>query len=545
MKKWMLLFAALLFIPLFALAGPSAAPSVALDETAVVADMPCSWAQGYEAQIQGNTLVLLVPVTANDDVTKVTVQLVMDDPALSPFKTQVGSATAYHYDKEEYYAKLKETLVKGRINGDYPCTLRITGMMENENTVSAEYPFVLRIRDGKNPAGELRPKFSDVTADLRSGCTGTLVLNVTNPSAYAAMTDLSLKLSDAAGTILPTGTDTLLLPDLPAGATVPVEASLIVKEGAPAALHTVTLTMQYTALGTNGTWVETFTIPIAGTDENADADTLHPLLSNVDAALKVGEDGLLSLVLTNPSEQTDITGITLKVSDATDDILPQGTDTLRLGNLPAGETLSVEVPLTVRPTAAVSLHVLRFDLGYQVENASRNWSESFTLPVRQEIRLEQGGVALAPTILQGELATMTLSLMNMGRGELRNAMITLELPGITDRQSVLVGTIPAGESKQGRLTFTPGKSVEGFFAGTVTVSAEDAYGNETSFALPIETTVEKAPELDVSIQAQEEQGNPLWLTIGLAIGCAVLMILCILQGTILRRKIRNLEESKL
>ncbi len=540
MRKWILLLAALFLAPIWALAEPS----VALDETAVVADMPCSWAQGYEPRVEGNTLILQVPVAATD-MTRVTVALHADTPALSPLKTQGGYVTAYRNDQGEYNAQMKVTLVRGRINGDYPCTLRLTGTTKTGSTVRAEYPFILHIRDGKNPTGDLRPMLSDVSANLVSGSTGNLTLNMTNPSAYAALTGLVLKVTEPTGTILPAGTDTLLLPDLSAGASMPVEVPLIVKENAPDALHALTLTLQYTALDANGTWTETFTIPVLAADEETEDNGIHPMLSDVDAALNVGEASVLSLELTNPSAHAEMTGITLKVTDATGDILPQGSDTLHLADVSAGETVSVQVPLTVRPTAAVSLHVLRFDIGYQAQEKSLTWSEAFTLPVNQEIRLEQGGVALSPTILQGELATLTLPLMNMGRGELRNVMVTLELPGITDRQSVLVGTIPAGETKQARLTFTPGKAVEGFFTGTATVSAEDAYGNDTSFVLPVETTVEKAPELNVAIQAQDEQHDTWWLTLALAIGCGVLMFVCILQGMLLRRKIRKLEEARL
>lgn len=540
MKKLLLLLAALFLAPIFALAEPN----VSLDETAIIADMPCSWAQGYEPCIEGNSLILYVPVAATD-MAKVTVALHADNPALSPFKSLENSVTAYRNGKDEYIAQFKAALVRGRINGDYPCTLQFTGTTKNGDIIQTEHHFILHIRDGKNPAGNLRPMLSDVSANLFSGCTGNLTLTVANPSKHAALTELILKVSDPAGSILPAGTDTLLLPNLPASASMPVEVPLIVKDNAPNTLHSLTLSLRYTVLDTIATWTETFTVPVLAADEAAKVDDVHPLLSNVDATLNVGENAILSLSLTNPNIHTDMTNVTLKVTDATGDILPQGSDTFHLADLPANGAIFAEVPLTVRPSSTVSLHVLRFDIDYQVKEKSQTWSESFTLPVNQEIRLEQGGVAISSTILQGELATLTLPLMNMGRGELRNVMVTLELPGITDRQSVLVGTIPSGETKQARLTFTPGKTVEGFFAGTVTVSAEDAYGNSTSFVLPVETNVEKAPDLNVTVQAQDKPHNTWWPTAGLAIGCGALMFVCILQGIILRGKIRRLEEAKL
>ena len=94
------------------------------------------------------------------------------------------------------------------------------------------------------------------------------------------------------------------------------------------------------------------------------------------------------------------------------------------------------------------------------ENAIRKiiyyaeWKETFTVPVTQAIRLEQGGVQL-PTAIAGELSNMTLPLMNMGKGELRNVLVKLEIDGVLDAQSVLVGTVAAGETKQAKLIFTP------------------------------------------------------------------------------------------
>ena len=97
------------------------------------------------------------------------------------------------------------------------------------------------------------------------------------------------------------------------------------------------------------------------------------------------------------------------------------------------------------------------------------------MPVTQAIRLEQGGVQL-PVAIAGELGNMTLPLMNMGKGELQNVLVKLEMDGVLDAQSVLVGTMAAGETKQAKLTFTPRLDSVGTHSGTVTVTCEDAYG---------------------------------------------------------------------
>lgn len=425
MKRIALLcMTALFLIPIFALAEGS----ISLNETSVFGDMPCSWQQGYAPTVTGNTLIVHVPLTVSGVTGSVKVELYADDAAISPLKTQGASATAYRGEGGAYNTTIKALLVRGRVNGDYPCTLVFTGQDAGGNPVTGEYRFVLRIRDGRMPEEAIRPVIADVHADLR-----------------------------------------------------------------------------------------------------------------------VGEDATLTAVLTNPSRYADLTGLTLRVTDASGDVLPAGTDTLTLPDLPAGSTQTVSIPLKVKNDAAVSLHTLKFDLGWTALDAPGTWTESFTLPVSQTIRLEQGGVQLATTILQGEMATLTVPLMNMGRADLSNVMATLSLPGITERQSVLAGTIAPGETKQARLTFIPGMSALGLHQGTLTITGEDAYGNTTSLTIPVETTVEEPVAITVSADGAEEEKEPLplWTTIALGAACGVLLIVCVIDGAVLRRKIRKLEEDRL
>ena len=415
---------ALFLIPIFAFAKSS----IGLNKTAVFGDMSCSWAQGYEPTLTGNTLIVLAPLEVDGISGSVKVELYADDAAISPLKTQGACTTAYRSEGGGYNATLKANLVKGRVNGDYPCTLVFTAKDSAGEIVRGEHHFVLHIRDGRKP------------------------------------------------------------------------------------------------------------------DE-----TIRPVISDVDAAFHVGEDCTLTAVLTNPSQYADLTGMTLRVTDASGDILPAGTDVLLLPDMAAGTAQTISVPLKVKPNAAIALHTLKFDLSWTALDAAGTWSESFTLPVNQEIRLEQGGVQLATTILQSEMATLTVPVMNMGRADLSNVMATLTLPGITERQSVLVGTLAPGETKSAKLTFIPGANTLGLHQGTLTITGEDAYGNTTSMTVQVETTVEEPVVVAASSEgSQEDETQTLpWLVIALGAGCGVLLLVCIIQGAVLRKKIRKLEEDKL
>ena len=165
------------------------------------------------------------------------------------------------------------------------------------------------------------------------------------------------------------------------------------------------------------------------------------------------------------------------------------------------------------------------------------------VPVTQAIRLEQGGVQL-PTAIAGELGNMTLPLMNMGKGELRNVLVKLESDGVLNAQSVLVGTMAAGETKQAKLTYTPSLDSVGTHSGTVTITCEDAYGNTFSQTLEVTLTVDE-PIPEAELEPEEEKDKMSTGTIMLIILCVALVVGLVVQGTILTKKIHTLEEERL
>lgn len=276
-------------------------------------------------------------------------------------------------------------------------------------------------------------------------------------------------------------------------------------------------------------------------------ETPHPRLSGLTAALAVGENDTLTATLSNPSRYAAMTGLMLTVQDSSGDILPAATDKLPLPDLLPGESADIEVPLIVTPSAAVALHQLQITFAWTALGLPGTWTESFTLPISQTMRLEQGGLSMPSSALQGNQVSLSLPLMNMGRGELRNVMATLTLPGIAEGQSVLVGSIGAGESKDAKITFTPGKGVLGEVSGELCVTYEDAWGNMEGFSLPLALTVdEPAPAPVAATLTQEiEKRLPDWLLPALGGLCGALLLALILQGALLGRKIRKLEEDRL
>lgn len=281
-------------------------------------------------------------------------------------------------------------------------------------------------------------------------------------------------------------------------------------------------------------------------DGQPSREVMRVQITDVIADLKVGEDGSVTATLTNPCKTVSFEQPVLRISDSSREIIPQGADVLYLDDLKPGESRTVTFPMTVKPGASVSHHILDFNLSWISLGKTVSQAESYTVPVTQEMRLENGGVKMADSVIAGDSLSITLPLMNMGRADLINVLVTVSLPGITDKQSALVGTITPGETRNAQITLTPGKNVVGEFIGTITVEATDHDGNPTSFSLPLALSVD-APVIDTVVDTTiaKEKEEPPYLTYGLAGGCGVLLLICIVQGIVLRRKIRKLEEDRL
>lgn len=322
----------------------------------------------------------------------------------------------------------------------------------------------------------------------------------------------------------------------------PVKLSLELERYRRNGDYPATITIQ----GTNANGkeiVETIPYVIRIRDGYGSHESMQPKISEVIGDLNVGTDGSLSLTITNPTTTQSIMDGAITVTDASGEILMSGSNRVEIAEILPGKSETVSIPMTVKGNAAISAHTLEVTLSYQVLGKDAAWKESFTVPVTQEIRLEQGGVQL-PTAIAGELSNMTLPLMNMGKGELQNVLVKLEMDGVLDAQSVLVGTMAAGETKQAKLTFTPKTESVGTHSGAVTITCEDAYGNPFTQTLDVTLTVDK-PLPEAELLQEEETENMSAGTVVLIILCVALAAGLAIQGTILTKKVHRLEEERL
>ena len=276
-------------------------------------------------------------------------------------------------------------------------------------------------------------------------------------------------------------------------------------------------------------------------DGRGSHESLWPVITDVKGNLDVGTEGNLTMTITNPTSTLSMTDGILTITDPSGEMLMAGSDRFPIPEVLPGASVAVTVPMTVLGDAAIRVHTLKLNLSYQVCGAEKTWEESFTVPVTQAIRLEHGEAQLPPAIA-GEMGDLTLPLMNLGKGELRNILVKLETTA-ANAQSVLVGSLEPGETKQAQLTFTAFTDSIGTHSGTVTISCEDAYGNTFEETMEVTLTVEEPlPELTEEVP-EKETTNPA--TILLIILCILLSAGLTAQHLILTGKLHRLEEERL
>lgn len=643
---------ALLLIPIFAVRAEET-PAFSIDQRRVLHGMNRSWLQGYEPRISSNVLSLVLPILSDQAEGAIQTELLMPDESISPFKPQTMFIKTQRSENGLYAVRLNLELYSDRKNGDYACTLRVTGKSRQGNALQTDFPYIIQIRDGAPNTEIKRMEISDVQSDFTVGEDGYIRAVFHNPCQMVSFEQIALRVSDSSGEIIPQGVDVLYLPDLGPGESAEITFPMTVLKKATVSPHSLKFDLNWTALGQSVTQSESFTrlvtqksqlepggiqaegtvtagekwtaalplmnpgnaeihsvmaslslpglvekqvvlvgdivpsetkeaqfavtlgkdvsgdfsgtVDVTGTDGNGNPvafsvpvsltvekpldvliASLRMDVSHVQGDLKVGEDGVLTATLTNPDLLIPYESITLRITDGNGDILPQAADTVYIPALAPGTSYSLSFPVTVLPKASVSPHSLKFEMSWIANKQTVTQNESYTLPVKQEIRLEQGGLKMASSVIAGDSVTLTLPLMNMGKADIINVMATVALPGITDRQSVLVGTIAPGETRQAQITLTPGKDLSGDYEGSLNVEGTDNDGNPTSFSIPIHLTVEKYVKVaEADDPTTKENEKPPYLIYGLAGGCGLLLLLLLLQGILLRKKIHQLEEDKL
>lgn len=372
-------------------------------------------------------------------------------------------------------------------------------------------------------------EYSVDSGSINAGTSAKLTVKLTNTHRSIDIKNIKLTFSDPSGEIIPEGTGTAYVSKIYSGRSYTWNLTVKTTEKATDGNHAVTVSAEYeTESGGSGNSNDTLNISVKGkTEEETKENNSSPRLMVTDYKIENGfitPDGSASLKITikNTNPKRAVSNIKLSLVDESGEIKPDSMGTKYVSAIAAGSVYTWNVKLTAANTAAANEHKMNLNMEYEDENHSPySASDTLLVQVRQLASLDYSGAQLPVKVIQGNVTTVTLTLMNTGKSTLYNCMFEFSVDGLNGGGSTFVGTINAGESGTGNANLRVSEEILGKVSGTLTISYEDDYGEKYTQTVDVQTVIEEKAVLADNINQEEEKQNNLWwlfLLIGLAVG---------------------------
>ncbi len=252
--------------------------------------------------------------------------------------------------------------------------------------------------------------------------------------------------------------------------------------------------------------------PESATREDTSTPRLMVTAYSLDTKdLTPGKDSVLKITFHNYSSTKALKNIKLSISDESGQIEFDGMGTKYVKNIPESKDYVWEVKLTVLPTAEVGKYKLSVSSEYEDSGySSYSSNDTLTLNVKQTVALDHNGIVFPEKLVEGEIGTMAITLMNTGKTDLRNCKLTFKSDVLESSGTTFVGEIPVSESAAANVNYKPPLDKLGEVSATVELSYEDAFGNVNTEEIKLSSIVEEQVAVAEAPDEKEENKNTLW-----------------------------------
>lgn len=266
------------------------------------------------------------------------------------------------------------------------------------------------------------------------------------------------------------------------------------------------------------------------------------------ASLLPGEETTISISIRNTSSAKLARNIRVSFKDDAGEILPIKTASSVIPFLGTNSSIEWQIDVFITETAKDAPHMLSIKMEYEDKQGNLLTAEdTITIDVVQPVRMEYTEPEMPAKVTQGDTFSFSMTLMNMGKGDIYNALLTYNIEGLSNGGSVLVGTISPGASKEGATNLRVNSDATGDVSGDITLSYEDSRGKYYETVLPVSTVIEE--KLISSYESDETDGSVnegSWKILAISFGClSVLLSFVSLSAIAKGRKIRKEYELKL
>ena len=248
--------------------------------------------------------------------------------------------------------------------------------------------------------------------------------------------------------------------------------------------------------------------------------------------VSAGDGFSLTISLRNTSSSVPASNL-LITAEGDQDVYPaDGSGSAYFAKAAAGETFSFTVQMASSPEAPPGPKKVTIHAGYDgPQGTGYTQDDAITVQVTQPVRFAVDEPEIPDSVPAGEVWSIPLNVMNLGRATIRNVSASVDAPGVRTQTTLFLGNLESGTARKGTLyayvgpkSDEEGKARYGNTEGTIIVSCEDEYGAVHSETLPFRTSIE-APiirsERTADEDTPEEEESVMQWQASLGIGAAI------------------------
>ena len=484
------------------------AVAVCIDNQNVYEGMESAYNKGYQPVCENGKVTLVLPLMCSGKMKqdKITASVDLGDTKDSPFvfrnyekdflcKPEYINGT--EETKEIYLVSFTFDLSGSRINGIYPVIINASGEDENGNEIQKAFKNYVTITDGidkkeKSQNDDKTVEGSQETAaEVNSNDKDVEIVNGNDGTAG----DITAENDALNGENTENDDDKDGSLDDTTKAAEPWDAAGLSEPAAG---------------GEDGASEET--------TESAPVILVEKSVVSTGTA-KAGEDFDVTVTLKNTSKTKSVQNMVASITVPSADFeLKNNSNTIFIDKLGAEKTTDLSLTFHVGKSTVDGNYPIEVALSYDDSKANTLSSAgTFVVTVEQPLNVKLTMPAIAADLTAGDTVPLSFQVMNLGRSTVYNVRCDVTGDGLVQTKTAFVGNMESGNDGEGdsNIFVSPmeGENQYGKTTGTVTLTYEDAFGNEHSQEFTFDTSISKKQDDTSKDGGTEKRAMQWWVSI--------------------------------
>ena len=234
---------------------------------------------------------------------------------------------------------------------------------------------------------------------------------------------------------------------------------------------------------------------------------------------KAGEDFDVTVTLKNTSKTKSVQNMVATITVPSADFeLKNNSNTIFIDKLGAEKTTDLSLTFHVGKSTVDGNYPIEVALSYDDSKANTLSSAgTFVVTVEQPLNVKLTMPAIAADLTAGDTVPLSFQVMNLGRSTVYNVRCDVTGDGLVQTKTAFVGNMESGNDGEGdsNIFISPmeGENKYGKTTGTVTLTYEDAFGNEHSQEFTFDTSISKKQDDSSKDGGTEKRAMQWWVSI--------------------------------